>query len=503
MANASYLQIKQAFRELDKNGKGAKQSAAARKKDLMAAFIKRTTGPAAAPKPVASATPATAAPKRQKKNTQRQSVRNPQEIYRLKHQLATTKQRTADQQKQITQLQDQLTAEQGKITHWHQQIRQLTNQHLQMQTTTTRLHRTIQSLQQKNANRSKTIKKLRWELQAWRNRTNRLQQENRQLRGQWIAKNQTEYVATYQLWQKEQSPYRILRDEVIPHLQNEITELQNTIADLNQTIKAGQYRYDLLLQVFDHEAQWRPSRDVAEELFAPLVSRQQMARIKKILAQGYKEGVPTTRPSWRPATVPLTDAARVQVTQPTETGNPLFKELLAQTTPAAAAPKSKKTVHLALDRYSAVHHVRPQKTKQPTVFTTPDWLENATVFQDIPIYVFTWQDAKGIRNQLTQLGAIVQIIRPDAISLNQIHAIAYSQPDAIMITDRTKAHHATVQAMKDIQADPTANHAVAVIADRGIGLTSTLRTIYDILMGRWSRSQALFNRETPSVDRNH
>lgn len=101
MANASYLQIKQAFRELDKNGKGAKQSAAARKKDLMAAFIKRTTGPAAAPKPVASATLATAAPKRQKKNTQRQSVRNPQEIYRLKHQLAATKQKNANQQKQI------------------------------------------------------------------------------------------------------------------------------------------------------------------------------------------------------------------------------------------------------------------------------------------------------------------------------------------------------------------------------------------------------------------
>ena len=155
---------------------------------------------------------------------------------------------------------------------------------------------------------------------------------------------------------------------------------------------------------------------------------------------------------------------------------------------------------MALDRYSQHSKVRPAKPKKETPL--PEWLENPQLFQDVPIHILTWQDARGIRNRLKQLGAVTRVERPDAMSINQIRQIAYSEPDAIIIADRTKAHHATVQAMKDIQADRAADHAETVIADKGIGATSTLRTIYDILLGRWSRTRALeaelINREIPS-----
>ncbi|HAY52690.1 MAG TPA: hypothetical protein DCY46_01715, partial [Lactobacillus sp.] len=312
-----------------------------------------------------------------------------------------------------------------------------------------------------------------------------------------------QYIAAYRLWQQEQSPYAVLKRKTIPALTNQIAELKTEVHQQIQNTNE-------LRQVFTNEARWRPIGKVAVELFAPLVSYDQLKKILTILNENRTKPIQYKRPATvtpapRPANIPLTDVARIKVTTPAESQDAdLVKDVLAHTETAEStvptAPTTKKSLHLALDRYSQHSKVRPAKPKKETPL--PEWLENPQLFQDVPIHILTWQDARGIRNRLKQLGAVTRVERPDAMSINQIRQIAYSEPDAIIIADRTKAHHATVQAMKDIQADRAADHAETVIADKGIGATSTLRTIYDILLGRWSRTRALeaelINRETPS-----
>lgn len=513
MPKASYLELKNVLHTINKGGKNKQESAEEKRKELMTEFVKRTTARSAAvdqqtgskpgkakpvkkekPAPIKAARPETAKPNR---------AADQQELYRLKHQLAKARRGLVAQQEAVQDLKQKVLAEQTTATQWQEKYQTAVTDMQSAQTANIAAHRTIQSLHDKKELLAKRTGKLRQENKALRTRLVNANRRNKALQGQCIAMNQEQYIAAYRLWQQEQSPYAVLKRKTIPALTNQIAELKTEVQQQIQNTKE-------LRQVFTNEARWRPIGKVAVELFAPLVSYDQLKKILTILNENRTKPIQYKRPATvtpapRPANIPLTDVARIKVTTPAEGQDAdLVKDVLAHTetaeSTAPTAPTTKKSLHLALDRYSQHSKVRPAKPKKETPL--PEWLENPQLFQDVPIHILTWQDARGIRNQLKQLGAVIHVERPDAISISQIHQIAYSEPDTIIIADRTKAHHATVQAMKDIQADRDADHAETVIADKGIGATSTLRTIYDILLGRWSRTRALeaelINRETPS-----
>jgi hypothetical protein len=513
MPKASYLELKNVLHTINKGGKNKQESAEEKRKELMTEFVKRTTARSAAVDQQTGSKPGRAKPVKKEKPAPIKAARpeaakpnraaDQQELYRLKHQLAKARRGLVAQQEAIQDLKQKVLAEQTTATQWQEKYQTAVTDMQSAQTANIAAHRTIQSLHDKNELLAKRTGKLRQENKALRTRLVNANRRNKALQGQWIAMNQEQYIAAYRLWQQEQSPYAVLKRKTIPALTNQIAELKTEVQQQIQNTNE-------LRQVFTNEARWRPIGKVAVELFAPLVSYDQLKKILTILNENRTKPIQYKRPATvtpapRPANIPLTDVARIKVTTPAESQDAdLVKDVLAHTetaeSTAPTAPTTKKSLHLALDRYSQHSKVRPAKPKKETPL--PEWLENPQLFQDVPIHILTWQDARGIRNQLKQLGAVTRVERPDAMSINQIRQIAYSEPDAIIIADRTKAHHATVQAMKDIQADRAADHAETVIADKGIGATSTLRTIYDILLGRWSRTRALeaelINREIPS-----
>ncbi|ERL65155.1 hypothetical protein [Schleiferilactobacillus shenzhenensis] len=514
MAGANYIALKRALDKL--SGQSQQQAANERRKQLMAAFVKRTTGvrteaeearQAKTLKPKENKKALKKAPPSKKeaaakKPSKQDKLADQQEIYRLKHQLATARQGLVAQQDAIQQLKQKVLDEQTATAHWQAQYQAAHATMRTIQAANVSRQRTAQSLQDKNRNLSKTVTQQRAANASLQRTLDKTTDQVKSLRGQWIAHNQDTYITAYRLWQQEQSPYRILKEEVIPRLQSQIK-------GLHTRIQTQQEEMDSLTRAFANEARWRPTAKVAVDIFAPLVTPAQLKEILKIINHDRAKPIVYHHPRAvpvppRPANIPMTDAVRVKVTSPDKQADTLVKDLLAHTTDTTptethsenAAP-SKKILHLALDRYSKKSNVRPAKAKtadEPVPL--PDWLENPALFQNIDVHILTWQDARGVRSQLKALGANVHVERPDAISLSQIHAIAYGDPAAIIIADRTKAHHATVQAMKDIQADTATAHAAALIADKGIGVTSTLRSIYDILLGRWSRDRP--TGESPS-----
>ena len=142
--------------------------------------------------------------------------------------------------------------------------------------------------------------------------------------------NQEQYIAAYRLWQQEQSPYAVLKRKTIPALTNQIAELKTEVQQQIQNTNE-------LRQVFTNEARWRPIGKVAVELFAPLVSYDQLKKILTILNENRTKPIQYKRPATvtpapRPANIPLTDVARIKVTTPAESQDAdLVKDVLAHT----------------------------------------------------------------------------------------------------------------------------------------------------------------------------